>query len=107
MLEARERYRMWTVIIGLGVFAVAIAARFAWLMVMQPLPDPRSAVQIADVERGPILDRNGRLLAIATLHDSVGGWPPDVDPGRSRPTFEAASGHATQQPLVGDPGRFS
>ena len=78
MLEARERYRMWTVIIGLGVFAVAIAARFVWLMIVQPMPDPRSAVLPADVERGPILDRNGRLLAITTRLDSVEVWPADV-----------------------------
>ena len=88
MLEARERYRMWTVIIGLGVFAVAIAARFVWLMVVQPMPDPRSAVQVADVERGPILDRNGRLLAIATRFDSVSVWTPDVtDPATTAATL--------------------
>jgi cell division protein FtsI (penicillin-binding protein 3) len=93
MLEARERYRMWTVIIGLGVFAVAIAARFVWLMVVQPMPDPRSAVQVADVERGPILDRNGRLLAIATRFDSVSVWTPDVtDPTATAATLSEVLG---------------
>lgn len=88
MLEARERYRMWTVIMGLGVLAVAITARFVWLMVVQPLPDPRAAVQVSDVERGPILDRNGRLLAIATRFDSVSVWTPDVtDPAAAAATL--------------------
>lgn len=88
MLEARERYRMWTVIMGMGVLAVAIAARFVWLMVVQPLPDPRAAVQVSDVERGPILDRNGRLLAIATRFDSVSVWTPDVtDPAAAAATL--------------------
>lgn len=93
MLEARERYRMWTVIIGLGVFTVAIAARFVWLMVVQPMPDPRTAVQVADVERGPILDRNGRLLAIATRFDSVSVWTPDVtDPATTAATLSEVLG---------------
>lgn len=88
MLEARERYRMWTVIIGLGVFAAAIALRFVWLMAVQPMPDPRSAVQVAEVERGPILDRNGRLLAIATRLDSVAVWKPHVtDPAGTAATL--------------------
>ena len=93
MLEARERYRMWTVIVGLGVIAVVIAARFTWLMVVQPLPDPRSAVKIADVERGPILDRNGRLLAIATRLDSVAVWKPWLtDPATTAATLTEVLG---------------
>ncbi len=78
MLEARERYRLWTVIAALILVAVVIAFRFTWLMILQPVPDTSSAVEIVDVERGPILDRNGRLLAIATLVDSVAVWTPNV-----------------------------
>ena len=93
MLEARERYRMWTVIISLGAFAAVIALRFIWLMAVQPMPDPRSAVRVAEVERGPILDRNGRLLAIATRLDSVAVWKPHVtDPAGAAATLAEVLG---------------
>ena len=39
---------------------------------------PRSGLSTPSIERGPILDRNGRVFAITTELDSVTAWIPSI-----------------------------
>ncbi|MDA3809386.1 MAG: penicillin-binding protein [Spirochaetaceae bacterium] len=44
---------------------------------LKPSPDS-STIKFPEVERGPILDRNGRLLALQTELNSVEAWIPNI-----------------------------
>jgi cell division protein FtsI (penicillin-binding protein 3) len=48
-------------------------------MLLLPNQDVYDPVKLPRVERGPILDRNGKILAITTILSSVSAWVPDVD----------------------------
>lgn len=61
-----------------AVIAVLIVVRFFNLMILQHTPNETSTEKPA-VERGPILDRNGRILAIQNQLDSVETWIPYID----------------------------
>jgi cell division protein FtsI (penicillin-binding protein 3) len=67
-------------IIFLSVFAilsVVVLIRYAVLMLRSA--DPMSAVSGRPfVERGPILDRNGRILALQTRLGNITLWRPDI-----------------------------
>ena len=47
-------------------------------MLISPTPNFRVTGPAQIIERGPILDRNGRILAIQTQMDSVTAWMPNV-----------------------------
>ena len=51
--------------------------QFVVIMLFSP-SRPEVADASAQVERGPIFDRNGRILAIQTRLDSVTAWRPDI-----------------------------
>ena len=69
------RYPLLFGIITLAVLAVIVQ----FLIVMLSAADTASSVDSSSyVERGPIFDRNGRILAIQTQLDSVTAWGPDV-----------------------------
>lgn len=72
----RRRFIFFLGILGLG--ALAVAVRLAQLMVFQPSPEQEGAIMLPAVERGPILDRNGRILALTTRLYSVTAWMPEV-----------------------------
>jgi cell division protein FtsI (penicillin-binding protein 3) len=63
-----------------AVLAVGILIRYAAIMI--PAEASRSSVG-AEIERGPILDRRGRILAIQTRLDTVTAWKPEIDDLRS------------------------
>lgn len=70
-----RRLRIVSVIVALAV--VLIVGRYAVLMIPS---DGRTPVETrAPVERGPILDRRGRILAIQTRLDTVTAWRPEID----------------------------
>lgn len=48
-------------------------------MLMLANQDAYDPVKLPSVERGPILDRNGKILAITTILSSVSAWIPDID----------------------------
>jgi len=48
------------------------------IMLISPTPVSRVSGPAQIIERGPILDRNGRILAIQTQMDSVTAWMPNV-----------------------------
>ena len=61
------------------VTLVAIAIVLQFFIVMLFAPDqPEAVATPVNVERGPIFDRNGRILAIQTQLDSVTAWRPDI-----------------------------
>ena len=78
MLEKRyiSRFVLFSVIIA--VLLALILWRYTALMLI-PREDriPRS-IRPPHIERGPILDRNGRILALQTQLDTVTAWMPNV-----------------------------
>ena len=57
---------------------LALIYRYATLMTGLDFPAEGPAVRLPEVERGPILDRNGRVLALTIERDSVTAWVPAV-----------------------------
>lgn len=72
-----RRARFTAVFVFVGLCAVLILGQYASLMLRSPETTERT-LSIASVERGPILDRNGRILAIQTSLDTVTAWKPYV-----------------------------
>ena len=70
--------RIQGIIILLTVFALIIAVHFGRIM-LAPTESANIPSSILNVERGPILDRNGRLLAIQTELPTVTVWTPYID----------------------------
>jgi cell division protein FtsI (penicillin-binding protein 3) len=62
----------------LAVLLLYILGNYFVVMLIQPADAPRSTPIFPVVERGPILDRDGRLLAISTRLDTVTGWGPHI-----------------------------
>ncbi len=75
-LTRRTNRRFIVVLVILGALALVVVVRFAGLMLGDP-QDER-IVGTPDVERGAILDRNGRILAIQTQLYTVSAWIPNV-----------------------------
>lgn len=73
----KRRARFVAVFVFIGLCAVLILAQYASLMLRSPENTERT-LSIASIERGPILDRNGRILAIQTSLDTVTAWKPYV-----------------------------
>ena len=71
-----------------GALILILVGRLVYITAMQSGGDQTEPVRLPKVERGPILDRNGRILAITTTLDSVSAWVPRPvfvsDPGRMR-----------------------
>ena len=92
MLERRDIARLGTIFIIAAVVVLLIIWRYVSLMLLTP-DDIRSRSNSAVVERGPILDRNGRVLAMQTKLDSVTAWIPDIDdPGATANLLAVALG---------------
>jgi cell division protein FtsI (penicillin-binding protein 3) len=75
-----ERERKKRVIIFLAIFAllsIGVLVRYAILM-LSPTEPPGVTTSRPFVERGPILDRNGRVLALQTRLGNITVWRPDV-----------------------------
>ncbi len=67
------------VLLGLvGVFVLVLFYQYASIMIRPDGVRQRNTQPTGIVERGPILDRNGRVLAIQTELDTVTIWTPDV-----------------------------
>ncbi|THB66465.1 MAG: peptidoglycan glycosyltransferase, partial [Spirochaetaceae bacterium] len=67
------------VILALVVFSsVILIANFFQLMVIEAKPDAYKDPQSPQTERGPILDRNGKILAIQQRLHTVTAWTPSV-----------------------------
>ncbi|HUX20699.1 MAG TPA: peptidoglycan glycosyltransferase, partial [Spirochaetia bacterium] len=77
MIEKKDLVRFMV----FGSVIVAVVALIVWkyfsLMVLDNKP-ARAQVASPTIERGPILDRNGRVLAVETRQSSVSAWMPNV-----------------------------
>ncbi len=85
-MERAVQIRYIVVFICMALLAGALTLRYAEIMVFTGGGARRAAAQSGAVttERGPILDRNGKILAIQTELNSVTAWTPDVrDPSRT------------------------
>jgi cell division protein FtsI (penicillin-binding protein 3) len=69
------RFIFFTAVMGL--FALILFVRYAILMLGGEAPPPVQSRRLA--ERGPILDRNGRFLALQTRLANISVWRPDID----------------------------
>ena len=78
MKEKKNFSRFGAVLILLGIAVLLILWRYISLMLLTPDTIVNPA-QRPVVERGPILDRNGRILAIQTELESVTAWKPEMD----------------------------
>lgn len=77
MLERADLRRFAVVAVGAAIIIILIVWKYFSLMVIDH-PDKGRYTSPAVVERGPILDRNGKVLAIETRQYSVSAWIPGV-----------------------------
>ena len=78
MEEKNNFGRAGVVLILLGIAVLLILWRYISLMLLAPTVAENPARRTV-VERGPILDRNGRILAIQTELDSITVWKPEIE----------------------------
>jgi cell division protein FtsI (penicillin-binding protein 3) len=78
MTNDRQRRRLVIFLGFLGLVVLLLIARLAQLMLLRPAAAESGGITLPAVERGPILDRNGRVLAITTRLYSVTAWLPEV-----------------------------
>ena len=71
------RKRFATFAICLALISIAVLGRYAYLMLI-PKPNYRSILPQRSAGRGPILDRNGRLLALETRLGNITLWKPEI-----------------------------
>lgn len=71
-----SRFAVFSIITS--IFVLLIIWKYVDIMLISPTPVSRVTGPSQIVERGPILDRNGRILAIQTQMDSVTAWMPNV-----------------------------
>lgn len=75
--ELRRSRRVATVGLLVLVLAALILLRYAGIMISGAPRTPLASTP--DMERGPILDRRGRILAIQTRLDTVTAWKPEIE----------------------------
>jgi len=73
------RRRLVAVSVFLLGAVVVIVGQYAGIMLGTDTSSGPREVTVPRVERGPILDREGRVLAIHTELDTVTAWTPDVE----------------------------
>ena len=80
--EKRHIDRLRFVFLCTAVVVGIVVWRYLGLMLFHTSPDESQTAQA--VERGAILDRNGRILAASIIQNSVTAWMPDVtDPAKT------------------------
>lgn len=75
--KGRRRFLFFISVTGL--FVAALIWQYISIMLVGGRPDEISTLAQPLVERGPILDRHGKILAIETKLSSVTGWVPHID----------------------------
>lgn len=76
-MKGPRRVRYWVVVGVLAAAALFVIGRYANLALS---PRPGQGVGTAEVERGTIVDRTGRLLAMDTALYNVAVWKPETRP---------------------------
>ncbi len=76
MEQDRRSHRITVTMTVLVGVAVLLVVRYAGIMIPgNPLGHAETGIEF---ERGPILDRRGRILAIQTRLDTITGWKPEI-----------------------------
>ncbi len=78
MIEGSQRRRFYILLGISAIFAAVVLWKYFTIMVLNSKEHRPDIVETV-VERGPILDRNGRVLAIQTRLDSVEAWIPYIE----------------------------
>lgn len=84
-VHSPPRGRLIAVFALVGVVVALVVVRYGQIMLAaDAAPAAGEARLAAPIERGPILDRNGRILAIKTELETVWAWRPEVeDPAKA------------------------
>jgi len=72
-----KRFRFFLIITA--VFIAVLLWQYISIMLVKSKPESPSTLTKPIVERGPILDRNGKILAIQTKLSSVTAWTPHIE----------------------------
>jgi cell division protein FtsI (penicillin-binding protein 3) len=78
LLNQTVRKRLIIFIIIASFSLVPLFFRLVQIMLLTPQARSDTFVSRQPLERGPILDRNGKILAIETKLKSITGWIPDI-----------------------------
>jgi cell division protein FtsI (penicillin-binding protein 3) len=89
----RPRGRLYAFAAILGLIAVAIVVQLVRLSLVLPSRDGGETVTLPPVQRGSILDRQGRIMAITTRMQRLSAWTPAVtDAGQTASLLAPALG---------------
>ena len=76
--KTQERRRLFVFAGILSLFAAGLVVKLVHLMIVIPAQEGEQSLVLPEVERGAILDRWGRILAITTKKQTVSAWAPAV-----------------------------
>jgi cell division protein FtsI (penicillin-binding protein 3) len=76
--KLREKRRLVVFASLLALVALALVGRLVQLMIVVPARDGEESLLLPEVERGAILDRQGRIMAITTRQQRASAWVPSV-----------------------------
>ena len=96
--EQRARHRTRILMAASMAAALIITLRFAFIMLSSDRDEGSPVRTPAISERGSIVDRNGRLIAMQTRLWSVTAWKPDIDDILT--TAELLGGILNEDPAV-------
>jgi cell division protein FtsI (penicillin-binding protein 3) len=86
---ARSTRRLVIFAGALGLAAIALCVQLVRLTVLVPSREGTDTLVMPQVERGAILDRQGRILAITTRQRRVSAWVPGLTDARQSATLLA------------------
>lgn len=78
-MEKQHKKRLLYFLLFITAAVLFIMGKLVSLMILTPLNESPNPIKMPVVERGPILDRNGKILAISTRLNSVAAWIPDLE----------------------------
>ncbi|MFP4373524.1 MAG: penicillin-binding protein [Spirochaetaceae bacterium] len=88
-----NRLRLKIMFLLIGAVSAVVLFRYGTIMLTVGEEERSRATDVERTERGPILDRNGRILALQTDLDTVTAWTPHID--------DAAAVSATLADILG------
>jgi cell division protein FtsI (penicillin-binding protein 3) len=76
--RGKERRRLFVFGCVLALCAIGLIVKLIQLMLVIPAQESEKSLVLPDVERGAILDRQGRIFAITTKQKTVSSWIPSL-----------------------------
>jgi cell division protein FtsI (penicillin-binding protein 3) len=96
--SAPNRRRLKLMFLFIGLVTALVLYRFGTVMLAGESPPPPRNGEERPGERGPILDRNGRILALQTELDTVTAWTPHIEnPAAVAETLSAILGTEAEE----------